>query len=73
MGLMRALWKITAIEWIVDNVKNIVDWFKKTIKEDCTEDNHIRKAYMIVESMMVKKLSMPSLSINIKKLISQDE
>ena len=44
MGLMRALWRITAIGWTVDNVKNIVDWFKKTIKEDCTEDNHIRKA-----------------------------
>lgn len=50
MGIMRGLWRSTVIGRTIDTVKNIVDegsvveGYKRTFKEDITEDNPIGKA-----------------------------
>lgn len=80
MGLMRALWRSTAIGRTVDTVKNIVDegsivdGFKKTIKEDWTEDNPIGKAIYDSGKYDGKKAGYAEASDEYeKKLISQAE
>lgn len=53
MGLRRGLWRFSALGRTIDTVTNIVDegsvvnGFKKTIKEDWTEDNPIGRAIYI--------------------------